>query len=118
MRFNLSDWAVRNGALTLFLILLLGAAGGFAYLKLGRAEDPGFTIKTMVVSAQWPGATAEEMQAQVADRIESKLQDLPRLDHLQTYTRPGAAVTTVVLRDTTPPKEVQALWYQVRKKVG
>ena len=118
MRLNLSDWAVRNGALTLFLILLLALAGGFAYLKLGRAEDPGFTLKVMVVSAQWPGATAEEMQAQVADRIESKLQDLPHLDYLQTYTRPGAAVTTVTLRDTTPPREVQGLWYQVRKKVG
>jgi multidrug efflux pump subunit AcrB len=118
MKLNLSDWAVRNGALTLFLILLLAAAGAFSYLRLGRAEDPGFTLKLMVVSAQWPGATAEEMQSQVADRIESKLQDLPHLDYLQTYTRPGAAVTTVVLQDTTPPREVQGLWYQVRKKVG
>ena len=118
MHFNLSDWGVRNGALTLFLILLLGAAGAVSYLRLGRAEDPGFTLKVMVVSAQWPGATAEEMQAQVADRIESKLQDLPWLDYVQTFTRPGSAVTTVILRDTTPPKEVQGLWYQVRKKVG
>ena len=118
MRFNLSDWGVRNGALTLFLILLLAAAGAFSYLRLGRAEDPGFTLKLMVVSAQWPGATAEEMQAQVADRIESKLQDLPHLDYVQTFTRPGSAITTVVLQDTTPPKEVQGLWYQVRKKVG
>src|ERR671916_458072 len=96
MRLNLSDWAVRNGALTLFLMLLLGAAGGFGYLKLGRAEDPGFTIKTMVVSAQWPGATAEDMQAQVADRIESRLQDLPWLDYVQTYVRPGSAVVQVL----------------------
>ena len=118
MKLNLSDWAVRNGALTLFLILLLAAAGAFSYLRLGRSEDPGFTLKLMVVSAQWPGATAEEMQSQVADRIEGKLQDLPHLDYLQTYARPGAAVTTVVLRDTTPPREVQGLWYQVRKKVG
>jgi multidrug efflux pump len=118
MRLNLSDWAVRNGALTLFLMLLLGAAGGFGYLKLGRAEDPGFTIKTMVVSAQWPGATAEDMQAQVADRIESRLQDLPWLDYVQTYVRPGSAVVQVLLRDTTPPREVAGLWYQVRKKVG
>ncbi|MCB4821107.1 efflux RND transporter permease subunit [Roseicella aerolata] len=118
MRFNLSDWGVRNGALTLFLILLLAVAGTVSYLRLGRAEDPGFTLKLMVVSAQWPGATAEEMQAQVADRIESRLQDLPWLDHVQTFTRPGSAVTTVVLRDATPPKEVQGLWYQVRKKVG
>src|SRR4051794_41044016 len=81
-RFNLSDWGVRNGALVLFLILLLGVAGGFSSLRLGRAEAPGFTLKLMVVSAQWPGATAAEMQAQVADRIESKLQDLPHLDYV------------------------------------
>lgn len=118
MPFNLSDWGVRNGPLTLFLILLLGAAGLIAYLQLGRAEDPGFTIKTMVVSVQWPGATAEEMQTLVADRIESKLQDLPWLDTIQTYVRPGSAVVQILLRDTTPPREVANLWYQVRKKVG
>jgi len=118
MRLNLSEWAVRNGALTLFLMILLGIAGGFAYLELDRAEDPSFTIKTMVVSAQWPGATAEEMQAQVADPIESRLQNLAHLDYVQTYVRPGAAVVQVVLRDTTPPREVPALWYQVRKKIG
>jgi multidrug efflux pump len=117
-RFNLSAWGVRNGALTLFAILLLAAAGAGAYLRLGRAEDPSFTIKVMVVTAAWPGATAEEMQSQVADRIESRLQDLPWLDTLQTYTRPGQAVVTVTLRDTTPPREVAGLWYQVRKKVG
>jgi len=118
MGFNLSDWGVRNGALTLFLIVMLGAAGAMAYLRLGRAEDPGFTIKVMVVTAQWPGATAEEMQRHVADPIESRLQDLPNLDRVETFTRPGQAVMTVALRDTTPPREVQGLWYQVRKKVG
>ncbi|MBR0659362.1 efflux RND transporter permease subunit [Neoroseomonas oryzicola] len=118
MGFNLSDWGVRNGALTLFLIVMLGAAGAMAYLRLGRAEDPGFTIKVMVVTAQWPGATAEEMQRHVADPIESRLQDLPYLDRVETFTRPGQAAMTVVLRDTTPPREVQNLWYQVRKKVG
>ncbi|MGG5821214.1 efflux RND transporter permease subunit [Falsiroseomonas sp. HW251] len=117
-RFNLSAWGVRNGALTLFAMILLAALGLGAWQKLGRAEDPSFTLKVMVVSASWPGATAEEMQAQVADRIESRLQDLPWLDRLETYVRPGIATTTVVLRDTTPPREVQTLWYQVRKKVG
>jgi multidrug efflux pump subunit AcrB len=117
-RFNLSAWGVRNGSLTLFAILLLAVLGGGAYLKLGRAEDPSFTLKVMVVSAAWPGASAEEMQAQVADRIESRLQDLAQLDTLQTYVRPGNAVITITLRDTTPPREVAGLWYQVRKKVG
>jgi multidrug efflux pump subunit AcrB len=118
MGFNLSDWGVRNGALTLFLIVMLGAAGAMAYLRLGRAEDPGFTLKVMVVTAQWPGATAAEMQEHVADPIEARLQDLAWLDRVETFTRPGQAVMTVVLRDTTPPREVQGLWYQVRKKVG
>ncbi|HEV7265451.1 MAG TPA: efflux RND transporter permease subunit [Falsiroseomonas sp.] len=117
-RFNLSAWGVRNGALTLFAMILLAALGAGAWQQLGRAEDPSFTLKVMVVSAAWPGATAEEMQAQVADRIESRLQDLPHLDRLETYVRPGVATITVVLRDTTPPREVQDLWYQVRKKVG
>ncbi|NGM22148.1 efflux RND transporter permease subunit [Roseomonas stagni] len=117
-RFNLSAWGVRNGALTLFAILLLALAGAGAYTRLGRAEDPSFTLKLMIVSASWPGATAEEMQAQVADRIESRLQDLPWLDRVETFTRPGSSVTTVLLRDTTPPREVAGLWYQVRKKVG
>jgi multidrug efflux pump subunit AcrB len=117
-RFNLSAWGVRNGSLTLFAILLLAVLGAGAYLRLGRAEDPSFTLKVMVVSAAWPGASAEEMQAQVADRIESRLQDLAYLDTLQTYVRPGNAVITLTLRDTTPPREVAGLWYQVRKKVG
>jgi multidrug efflux pump subunit AcrB len=117
-RFNVSAWGVRNGSLTLFAILLLAVLGAGAYFKLGRAEDPSFTLKVMVVSAAWPGASAEEMQAQVADRIESRLQDLAYLDTLQTYVRPGTAVITITLRDTTPPREVAGLWYQVRKKVG
>lgn len=116
--FNFSAWGVRNGALTLFAMILLAALGTGAYLRLGRAEDPSFAIKVMVVSAAWPGATAEEMQAQVADRIESRLQDLPHLDRLDTFVRPGTANITVTLRDTTPPREVAQLWYQVRKKVG
>jgi len=116
--FNLSAWGVRNGALTLFAMLLLAVLGSGAYLRLGRAEDPSFTLKVMIVTAAWPGASAEEMQAQVADRIESRLQDLQHLDRLETFVRPGVATTTIVLRDTTPPREVAALWYQVRKKVG
>ncbi|MEW6122361.1 MAG: efflux RND transporter permease subunit [Pseudomonadota bacterium] len=116
--FNLSAWAIRHRALTLFAILLLAASGTFAYFKLGRAEDPSFTIKVMVVSAIWPGATADEMQQQVADPIEKKLQALGHLDRLESYSRPGVSVIQVVLKDTTPPKSVPDLWYQVRKKVG
>jgi multidrug efflux pump len=117
-RFNLSEWAITHQALVLFMILLLGAAGVYSYLKLGRAEDPSFTIKTMIVQVAWPGATATEMQEQVADRIEKKLQTLPYLDRIESYSQPGVSFIRVTLIDKTPPSQVKELWYQVRKKVG
>jgi multidrug efflux pump len=117
-RFNISAWAIVHRPLVLFMILLLGGAGIYSYLKLGRAEDPSFTIKTMVVNVAWPGATAMEMQSQVADKIEKKLQELPYLDRVESYSQPGVSFIRVFLRDTTPPRKVQDLWYQVRKKVG
>ncbi|BBK42313.1 cation efflux system protein [Allostella vacuolata] len=116
--FNLSAWAIAHRALVLYLMLMVAGGGAYAYLKLGRAEDPSFTIKVMVISADWPGATADEMKSQVADRIEKKLQELPYFDRVETYTRPGSAVLQLVLRDTTPPGQVKELWYQARKKVG
>ncbi|MFY0076156.1 efflux RND transporter permease subunit, partial [Acinetobacter baumannii] len=79
-------WAVTHPALVLFMILALVAGGAFAYLRLGRAEDPSFTIKVAVITAIWPGATAREMQDQVAERIEKKLQELPWFERVQTYT--------------------------------
>ena len=117
-RFNLSEWAITHQALVLFMILLLGAAGAYSYFNLGRAEDPSFTIKTMIVNVAWPGATAAEMQTQVADKIEKKLQDLPYLDRVQSYSQPGVSFIQVFLTDKTPPAKVKDLWYQVRKKVG
>ena len=115
--FNLSAWSVAHRSLVGFLIVLLFAGGGYAYRQLGRAEDPSFTVKLMVVSAEWPGATAEEMQNEVAERIERKLQDLAWLDHLYTYTRPGSVVTEVTFRDDMPPRELSGLFYQARKKL-
>ena len=116
--FNLSQWAITHRALVLFMILLLSAAGVYSYLNLGRAEDPNFTIKVMVVNVAWPGATATEMQAQVADKIEKKLQELPFIDRVESYSRPGVSFVRVILSDRTPPARVKELWYQVRKKVG
>jgi multidrug efflux pump len=116
--FNLSEWAITHRALVLFMILLIGAAGLFSYYKLGRAEDPSFTIKVMNIHVGWPGATAAELQTQVVDKIEKKLQDLPHLDRVTSYTQPGTAFIQVNLSDTTPPKKVKDLWYQARKKVG
>ena len=117
-RFNLSEWAITHQALVLFMILLIGAAGLFSYSKLGRAEDPSFTIKVMNVQVAWPGATAAELQTQVVDKIEKKLQELPYLDRVTSYSQPGVAFIQVTLSDTTPPRRVKELWYQVRKKVG
>src|SRR4029079_18140879 len=117
-RFNLSAWAIAHRPLVLFMILMLGVAGAYSYLNLGRAEDPSFTIKVMVVNVSWPGATASEMQTQVAHKIEKKLQELPYLDRVESYSQPGVTFTRVQLIDKTPPAKVKELWYQVRKKVG
>src|SRR4051794_16436826 len=115
---NLSEWAITHRPLVLFMILLLSAAGIFSYFNLGRAEDPSFTIKVMVVNVSWPGATASEMQAQVADKIEKKLQELPFIDRVESYSQPGVSFIRVILSDRTPPAKLKNLWYQVRKKVG
>jgi multidrug efflux pump len=117
-RFNLSEWAITHRTLVLFMILLIGAAGLFSYFKLGRAEDPSFTIKVMNIQVGWPGATAAELQTQVVDKIEKKLQELPYLDRVTSYSQPGIAFIQVTLSDTTPPRKVKDLWYQARKKVG
>jgi multidrug efflux pump subunit AcrB len=117
-RTNLSALALKHSTLTLFFMLVLVAAGVFAYLNLGRAEDPPFTIKQMVVSAAWPGATSREMELQVTDKLETKLQELPYFYNVQSYTKPGETVIYVSLRDDIPPAKVPDLWYQVRKKVG
>ncbi len=117
-RFNLSAWAVAHPALVLFLIVAIASAGFYSYLKLGRAEDPSFTIKLVVVSAIWPGATAKEMQEQVADPIEKKLQELPYFDKVQTYSKPSFTAMQVFFKDNTPPKEVPQLFYQLRKKLS
>jgi multidrug efflux pump subunit AcrB len=117
-RFNLSAWAVRHQPLVLFLILLIAVGGVLSYLRLGRAEDPSFTIKVANVIATWPGATAEEMQNQVGDVIEKKAQDLPYFDHVQTYAKPSFLAMQVTFKDTTPPKDVPWLFYLLRKKLN
>jgi multidrug efflux pump subunit AcrB len=116
-RFNLSALAVRERAVTLFLIIAIAASGTFAFLKLGRAEDPAFTIKIFSVTAAWPGATAQEMQDLVADPLEKRLQELLWYDHVDTFTRPGLVFMTVSLKDNTPPDTVQEEFYQARKKL-
>lgn len=116
-RFNLSAWAVAHKPLALFFVIALAIGGALAYLNLGRAEDPNFTIKVANVTAVWPGATSQEMQDQVADQIEKKLEELPYFYRARTYVTPGFMALQLSLRDETPPKEVPALFYQLRKKL-
>ncbi len=117
-RTNLSALALKYSTLTVFFMVALSVAGVWAFFNLGRAEDPPFTIKQMVVSAAWPGATSREVEQQVTDKIETKLQELPYFFNVTSYTKPGETVIYVSLRDDVPPAKVADLWYQVRKKVG
>jgi multidrug efflux pump subunit AcrB len=117
-RFNLSEWAIRHRSLVTYFMLVIVVAGIWSYFRLGRSEDPDFTIKTMVVHAAWPGATVGDTLEQVTDRLERKLQETPNLDYLRSYTSAGHATIFVYLKDSTPPTEVPDIWYQVRKKVG
>ncbi|MBN1089304.1 efflux RND transporter permease subunit [Pantoea sp. 1B4] len=117
-RFNLSALAVRERAITLFLIILITVAGVLSFFELGRAEDPPFTVKQMTIISAWPGATAQEMQDQVAEPLEKRLQELRWYDRSETYTRPGLAFTMLSLQDKTPPSQVQEEFYQARKKLG
>ncbi|HEX3844858.1 MAG TPA: efflux RND transporter permease subunit, partial [Steroidobacteraceae bacterium] len=118
MRFNLSELAVRERAITLFLIVAIILSGVYAFGHLGRAEDPAFTIKNFTVTAVWPGATAQEMQDLVADPLEKRMQELRWYDHVETFTRPGIAVMMVELSDKTPSADVPEQFYQARKKLG
>jgi multidrug efflux pump subunit AcrB len=116
--WNLSELAVRNRSVTLFLILAVLVAGALAFRQLGRAEDPSFTVKVMTVTAAWPGATAAEMQEQVADRLEKRLQELAYYDRVETTAQPGFVSMLITFRDTTPPSLVPELFYQTRKKLS
>lgn len=116
--FNLSALAVREKAITLFLLVSFAFAGIYAFSKLGRAEDPSFTIKVMTVTSVWPGATVEEMQNLVAEPLEKRLQELRWYDHVETLMRPDYTTMTLFFKDNMPPKEVAQQFYQARKKLG
>jgi multidrug efflux pump len=116
--FNLSSWSVRHQSLTLFLMLAVFAAGAMSYFRLGRAEDPSFTIKVAVITAIWPGATTQDMQDQVSDRIEKKLQELPFFEKVETYTKPGFVAAQLVFKDSTRSHLMPELFYQIRKKLN
>ena len=116
--FNLSDWALRHQSFIWYIMFVALLMGTYSYFNLGREEDPSFTIKTMVIQTQWPGATTQETLEQVTDRIEKKLEELDSLDYTKSFTRPGLSTVFVYLRDTTSDKEIPNIWYQVRKKIS
>ncbi|MDQ5918323.1 MAG: multidrug efflux pump, partial [Pseudomonadota bacterium] len=115
---HLSEWALRHRSMVLYLMIVLMVAGTISYFKLGRAEDPDFTFKAMVVRTLWPGATAREVEEQVTERLEKKLQETPWVDVIRSSSRSGESLLFIILKDYTPKKEVPNAWYEVRKKVG
>src|SRR5665647_873130 len=118
MRFNLSEWSLRNRSVVIYLMIVSVAAGLLAYYRLGRNEDPAFVIKTMVVSAAWPGATMEDTLKQVTERLERQLEETPGLDNVRSYTTPGVTTIFVALKQSVPGRVVQDTWYRVRNLVA
>jgi len=118
VRFNLSEWALNNQVLVLYLMIMLSIAGALAYSKLGQSEDPPFTFKVMLVRSTWPGASAVEVEQQLTDKLEKKLQEVPNLYYTSSYSRPGESLIFVVVKDDTFSDKIPDTWYQVRKKVG
>ena len=117
-QFNLSAWALRNKTLVQFIMIVLALIGIFSYQRLGQSEDPPFTFKIMVVRTFWPGATAEEVGRQVTDRIEKKLMETGDYQFIRSYSRPGESLVQFMAKDSLHSRDIPALWYQVRKKVG
>ncbi len=116
--FNLSRWAIQHPGITRFLFVLILAAGIFGLTRMGQKEDPDFTFRVMIVQAVWPGASLSDMQDQVVNKIERKLQEVPHLDYLRSFTRAGSAIITVSIKGDAGGAEVADAFYQVRKKVG
>jgi len=117
-RFNLSAAALKHRQLTLFFVIVIAIGGAAAFFQLGQREDPDFVFRAMVVRTLWPGATAEQVDREITDRLEKKLQETPYFKWTRSYSKPGESLIVLELLDTAAPKDVPAIWYQVRKKVG
>ena len=117
-RFNLSEWGLTHRSLVLYFLIVCTLIGLFSYTRLGQSEDPPFTFKVMVVRAEWPGASAREIEQQVTDKIEKKLQEIAQADTIRSYSKPGEALVFFVVKDATRSRDIPDIWYQVRKKIG
>jgi len=111
---NLSEISLKNKSLVWYFIIVVAIAGIFSYMKLGRMEDPQYTVRQMVVSVAWPGATAQQMEEQVTDKIEKKLQDTQNLDYIKSYSRAGQSVIYVTLNDDIDKSKIRSTWHEVR----
>ncbi|MGR9052735.1 MAG: efflux RND transporter permease subunit, partial [Gammaproteobacteria bacterium] len=116
--FNLSDWALSHQTSVLYTMLVLTLVGVMSYSKLGQSEDPPFTFKVMLLRASWPGASAQEVEQQLTDKLEKKIQEVPHLDYSDSFSRPGESVILIAAKDDTAPEDIPEMWYQVRKKIG
>ena len=116
--FNLSEWALKHQSFVLYCIVVLGFIGIFSYGKLGQSEDPPFTFKVMTVRTGWPGATARQIEQQVTERVEKKLQEMPELNFVRSFSRPGESLVFVAVKDSEPAARMPEIFYQVRKKIG
>ena len=116
--FNLSEWALKHQPFVLYCIIVMGFIGVFSYGKLGQSEDPPFTFKVMTVRTGWPGATAREVESQVTERVEKKLQEMPELNYVRSFSRPGESLVFVAVKDSEPAAKMPEIFYQVRKKIG
>jgi multidrug efflux pump len=116
-RFNISEWALKHQTLVLYMMLMLTISGLLAYTKLGQSEDPPFTFKVMLVRTIWPGASAVEVEQQITDKLEKKIQEVPHLGYSSSFSRPGESMIFIVIKDDTFSKDIPEIWYQVRKKI-
>ena len=118
MSLNLSDWALRHRGIVVYLMVLFGVLGTYSYLNLGQSEDPPFTFRVMVITTLWPGASAVEVERQVTDRVEEKLQESAYVDFMRSYSRPGESQVFIIIRDDLEASRNDDAFYEMRKKVG
>ncbi len=115
---NLAEWAIRHKQIVYFFIIAIITGGLWSYFHLGRSEDPDFTIRQAVVTAAWPGASAQQITQQVTDPLEKKLQDTKGLDYIKSFTHDGKTVIYVNLKDSVPKEEMQTRWHEIRNLVN
>ena len=115
--FNVAEWSIKHVQIVFFFILAILVGGLWSYFNLGRSEDPNFTIRTMVITVAWPGASPEQIVKQVTDPLEKNLQDTRDLDYIKSFTHDGKTVIYVYLKDSVPASELQKHWTEVRNSV-